>query len=138
MAGTEDWDLINAGKTAVTPKPGTSVFDHADSFAMVRGRHPDVTILGACEVAKTGDLANWSTGPKGVPAVGDAVDLVQGAKRPAVITDPVSKDGKPKVPQAGMGCVTRIYASPAEIDIKGGASCCTRNCLRCRWRNCRR
>ena len=120
MTGTEDWDLIAAGTTAVTPKPGTAFFHQADSFAMVRGGHPDVTILGACEVAETGDLANWSTGPKGVPAVGGAVDLVQGAKRVAVITDDVNKDGKPKLPQAGMGCVTRICSSPAVVDIKGG------------------
>ena len=118
--GTEDWDLIHAGKTAVRPKPGTAAPDHADSFAMVRGGHLDVTILGACEVAETGDLANWSTGQKGVPAVDGAMDLAQGAKRLAVITDAVCKDGKPKLPLAGTGCVTRSYSSPAVIDIEGG------------------
>jgi len=125
-AGEEDWDVINAGKKAVTLKPGASYFHHADSFAMVRGGHLDVAILGAFEVAENGDLANWSTGPRGVPAVGGAMDLVHGAKRVAVITDHVTKDGRPKLvkrcslPLTGVGCVTRVYTSLAVIDIVDG------------------
>jgi 3-oxoadipate CoA-transferase beta subunit len=124
--GDEDWDLINAGKKAITLKPGTSFFHHADSFAMVRGGHLDVAILGAYQVAQNGDLANWSTGKGGIPAVGGAMDLVQSAKRIAVLTDHVTKKGDPKLveactmPLTGVGCVTRIYSSLAVIDIEDG------------------
>ncbi|MCP5073662.1 MAG: CoA transferase subunit B [Rhodobacteraceae bacterium] len=125
-AGEEDWDLINAGKKAITLKPGASIFHHADSFAMVRGGHLDLAVLGAYQVAQNGDLANWRVGSRGVPAIGGAMDLIHGAKRVAVITDHVTKDGKPKLvehctfPLTGVGCITRVYTSLCVVDIEGG------------------
>lgn len=121
--GEEDWDLINAGKKAITLKPGTAFFHHADSFAMVRGGHLDLAILGTYQVAENGDIANWSTGRGGVPAVGGAMDLVHGAKEIAVITDHVTKKGEPKLlkrctlPLTGVQCVNKVYTSLAVIDI---------------------
>ena len=126
-AGEEDWDLINAGKKAVTLKPGTAFFHHADSFAMVRGGHLDVAILGAYEVAQNGDLANWSTGaPDAIPAVGGAMDLAIGAKEVYVMTDLLTKDGQSKLvetcsyPLTGVGCVTRVYTDRAVLDVTPG------------------
>ncbi len=125
-AGQEDWDLINAGKKAVTLNDGASFFHHADSFAMVRGGHLDVAVLGAYEISENGDLANWSTGPGSVPAVGGAMDLVHGAKQVWVVTDHVTKKGAPKLlkqcrlPLTGVACVTTVYTSLAVVDIRNG------------------
>jgi 3-oxoadipate CoA-transferase beta subunit len=124
--GEEDWDLINAGKKAITLRPGAAFFHHADSFAMVRGGHLDVAILGAYQVSQRGDLANWRAGSKGVPAVGGAMDLVHGAKQVFVITEHTTNTGEPKLvetcsfPLTGFACVTRVYTSHAVVDIAAG------------------
>ena len=122
--GDEDWDLINAGKQAVTALPGAAFFHHADSFAMMRGGHIDVCVLGAFQVAANGDLANWHTGaPDAIPAVGGAMDLAIGAKQVWVMMDHVTKDGQHKLvdactyPLTGKSCVSRIYSDLAVIDI---------------------
>lgn len=114
--GNEDFDLINAGKQPVTLLPGGSFFHHADSFAMMRGGHLDICVLGAFEVSQHGDLANWHTGDKNsIPAVGGAMDLAIGAKQTWVMMDLFSKDGKSKIvknclyPLTGIGCVKRVY-----------------------------
>ncbi|GAA1175779.1 3-oxoacid CoA-transferase subunit B [Nesterenkonia xinjiangensis] len=111
-----DHDLINAGKIPVTELPGASYFHHADSFAMMRGGHLDVCVLGAFQVSAAGDLANWSTGaPEAIPAVGGAMDLAAGAKQVFVMMTLFAKDGSPKLvpectyPVTGLGCVTRVY-----------------------------
>src|SRR5699024_1119238 len=96
--GQEDYDLINAGKQPVTLLPGGSFFHHADSFAMMRGGHLDVCVLGAFQVSATGDLANWSTGEKNaIPAVGGAMDLAIGAKETWVVTTLMTRDGQCKI-----------------------------------------
>lgn len=115
-----DEDLINAGKIPVTELPGASYFHHADSFAMMRGGHLDVCVLGAFQVSATGDLANWHTGaPDAIPAVGGAMDLATGAKDVYVMMSLFTKDGKSKLvpecsyPLTGVNCVTRVYTNEA-------------------------
>ncbi|WP_138445104.1 3-oxoacid CoA-transferase subunit B [Sinomonas susongensis] len=115
-----DPDLINAGKIPVTELPGASYFHHADSFAMMRGGHLDVCVLGAFQVSAKGDLANWHTGaPDAIPAVGGAMDLATGAKDVYVMMTLLTKDGKSKLvpectyPITGVGCVTRVYTDKA-------------------------
>ncbi len=124
VAGEEDPDLINAGKKAVTAIPGASFFHHADSFAMIRGQHIDICVLGAMQVSEQGDLANWSTGePDAIPAVGGAMDLVAGVKTIYAITQHCTKDGAPKLvesclyPLTGKKVVKRIYTDLAVIDV---------------------
>jgi 3-oxoadipate CoA-transferase beta subunit len=119
-----DPDLINAGKQPVTELPGAAYFHHADSFAMMRGGHLDVCVLGAFQVSQTGDLANWSTGaPDAIPAVGGAMDLAIGAKAVYVMTDLLTRDGTAKLvtecsyPLTGVGCVTRVYTDHAVFDV---------------------
>jgi 3-oxoadipate CoA-transferase beta subunit len=122
-AGSEDFDLINAGKQPVTLLPGGAFFHHADSFAMMRGGHLDVCVLGAFQVSTTGDLANWSTGePGAIPAVGGAMDLAVGAKQTWVMMDLLTKKGDSKIvaqcsyPLTAIGCVKRIYTDLATFD----------------------
>ena len=120
--GQEDYDLINAGKQPVTLHKGGAYFHHADSFAMMRGGHLDICVLGAFQVSATGDLANWSTGEAGsIPAVGGAMDLAIGAKQTWVMMDLLTKKGESKVvktcsyPLTGIGCVKRIYSELATL-----------------------
>jgi 3-oxoadipate CoA-transferase beta subunit len=122
VPGQEDYDLINAGKQPVTLLPGGSFFHHADSFAMMRGGHLDICVLGAFQVSATGDIANWHTGEKdAIPAVGGAMDLAMGAKQTWVMMDLLTKSGKSKVvdqctyPLTGVACVKRIYSDLATL-----------------------
>jgi 3-oxoadipate CoA-transferase beta subunit len=121
--GQEDYDLINAGKQPVTLLKGGAFFHHADSFAMMRGGHLDICVLGAFQVSATGDLANWSTGePGAIPAVGGAMDLAIGARQTWVMMDLLTKQGASKLvsqcsyPLTGIGCVKRVYSDLATLE----------------------
>lgn len=123
VEGEEDYDLTNAGKQPVTLLPGGCFFHHADSFAMMRGGHIDISVLGAFQVSATGDLANWSTGePGAIPAVGGAMDLAVGAKQTWVMMDLLTKTGQSKVvqtctyPLTGLACVKRIYTDLCTLE----------------------
>jgi len=125
--GLEDYDLINAGKQPVTELPGCSFFHHADSFAMMRGGHLDICVLGAFQVSQHGDLANWHTGaPDAIPAVGGAMDLATGAKDVFVMMELLTREGQSKLvaectyPLTGMRCVSRVYTDVAVFDIRNG------------------
>ena len=122
--GEEDWDLINAGKEPIDIYPGTSFFNHADSFGMMRGGHLDICVLGAYQVSEQGDLANWHTGdPNAIPAVGGAMDLAVGAKNVYVAMELFNKKGESKLvetctyPVTGLQCVKRIYTEIATFEI---------------------
>lgn len=122
--GEEDYDLINAGKSPVTLLPGGCFFHHADSFAMMRGGHLDICVLGAFQVSVRGDLANWSTGePGAIPAVGGAMDLAIGARQTFVMMEHLTKKGESKLvtecsyPLTGLACVSRVYTDLAVIDV---------------------
>ena len=119
--------LVNAGKQAVTLRPGGSYFHHADSFAMIRGGHIDLCVLGAFEVAENGDIANWATSENDTaPAVGGAMDLAAGAKNLWVVMEHTTKDGRPKLvrecgyPLTAPGAVTRVYTNLAVVDVVKG------------------
>jgi 3-oxoadipate CoA-transferase beta subunit len=121
-----DPDLINAGKIPVTELPGAAYFDQAASFAIMRGGHLDICVLGAFQVSRRGDLANWHTGePDAIPAVGGAMDLANGAKEVFVMMSLFTRDGRPKLvpactyPLTGLGCVSRVYTDHAVFLIDG-------------------
>ena len=123
-AGEEDFDLVTAGKKPVTAVAGAAFFDSANSFAMIRGGHLDIAVVGAFQISAAGDLANWSTGDAGTtPAVGGAMDLAQGAKRVLVLTTHTTREGVPKIveectyPLTGTGVVTTVFTDLAVIDI---------------------
>ena len=122
--GEEDLDLVNAGKQPITMLNGGSYFVHSDAFAMIRGGHIDIAMLGAFEVSENGDLANWTTNnPTFPPGVGGAMDLAAGAKQVWALTEHITRDGKPKIvkncsyPLTSSGCVKRIFTDLAIIDV---------------------
>ncbi len=121
--GEEDFDIVTAGKKPVTTVPGAAFFDSAESFAIIRGGHIDIAVLGAFQVAENGDLANWSTGGDAIPAVGGAMDLAAGARQVFVIAEHVTKTGEAKLvrrctyPLTGLGVVTRVFTDLAVVDV---------------------
>lgn len=122
--GEEDWELINAGKQPVTLLKGGCYFHHADSFAMMRGGHLDICVLGAFQVSVRGDLANWHTGERdAIPAVGGAMDLAIGAKQTFVMMELLTRQGQSKLvenctyPLTGLGCVSRVYTDLAVFNL---------------------
>ena len=129
-AGEEDWELINAGKQAVTLRTGGSYFHHADSFAMMRAGHIDICVLGAFQVSVHGDLANWHTGePGAIPAVGGAMDLAIGAKQTFVMMELLTKQGESKLvenctyPLTGLACVSRVYTDLGVFAVGPEGAC---------------
>ncbi len=122
--GQEDWDLINAGKQPVTILPGGAFFHQADSFAMMRGGHLDICVLGAFQVSQAGDLASWHTGePNAIPAVGGAMDLAVGAKKTFVMMEHLTKEGVSKLvqtctyPLTGVACVAMVFTDLGIFEI---------------------
>ena len=125
--GQEDWDLINAGKEDITLKKGGAFFHHADSFGMMRGGHLNYCILGAFQISKQGDLANWHTGqPDAIPAVGGAMDLAMGAENVYVMMEHLTKHGQSKIleqcsyPLTGLECVNRAYTDIGTFEFQAG------------------